>query len=147
MFVEHTMLIHASPERVWAVTVDVERWSEWTPTVTRVTRVDDGDFQVGSVARIKQPGMRECLWRVTEMRDGVGYTWETRVFGMTMIATHEISVHADGAMNTLRLTMRGVVSRLFWPMIRGKLHLTLSRENAGLKAKMEELGALLQPVG
>jgi uncharacterized membrane protein len=137
VIVEHSTLIHASPDRVWAVTVDLEQWPAWTPTVTRVTRVDDGPLRVGSAARIKQPGMRECLWRVTELREGEGFTWETRVFGMTMIATHEIRKVEAGTTNTLRLQVRGVTARLLWPLMRSKLRHTLACENAGLQAEAE----------
>lgn len=137
MIIEQTILIEASPDLVCRVTIDVERWPEWTPTVTRVIRIDEGAFGVGSGARIKQPGMRECLWRVTEMREGIGFTWETRVHGMTMVATHEISAHSDGAKNMLRLTVKGLVASLLWPMIRGKLQQTLARENEGLKRAVE----------
>ena len=31
-----TVDIPAPPDRVWAVIADVERWPEWTPTVTRI---------------------------------------------------------------------------------------------------------------
>ena len=36
MEVENTIHIEAPPAIVWAVTVDVERWPEWTPTVESV---------------------------------------------------------------------------------------------------------------
>ena len=32
--------VDASADVVFAVLTDVERWSEWTPTVTRVERLD-----------------------------------------------------------------------------------------------------------
>ena len=37
---------------------DVERWSEWTSTVTPAKRLDDGPLGVGSQARIEQPKIR-----------------------------------------------------------------------------------------
>lgn len=36
--VQDAIHINATPEVVWRVTVDVERWPEWTPTVTSVRR-------------------------------------------------------------------------------------------------------------
>jgi uncharacterized membrane protein len=137
MIVEHTTLIEAPSEQIWAVTIDVERWHEWTPTVTSVLRVDQGEFKVDSVARIKQPGLPECCWRVTEFSEGFGFTWETRLYGMVMAASHEIMPHKLGTKNTLKLTMHGKLARLLWPVIRGKLHKTLERENTALKAKVE----------
>ena len=47
--------IDATPGEVWNVLTDVGRWPEWTPTVTRVERLDLGPFQVGSTVMIRQP--------------------------------------------------------------------------------------------
>ncbi len=38
MFLEVTREIHASPEQVWAILADVERWPEWTKSMTKITR-------------------------------------------------------------------------------------------------------------
>jgi uncharacterized protein YndB with AHSA1/START domain len=52
---ESVIDIQASPERVWEILVDVERWPEWTPTVLSVQREDSGALSVGSRAYIRQP--------------------------------------------------------------------------------------------
>jgi uncharacterized protein YndB with AHSA1/START domain len=50
-----TVEIKTPPEHVWEVLADVERWSEWTETVTWVRLLDEGPLRPGSRARISQP--------------------------------------------------------------------------------------------
>ena len=60
--------IDATPGEVWNVLTDVGRWPEWTPTVTRVERLDLGPFQVGSTVMIRQPRLPPTVWRVQGKR-------------------------------------------------------------------------------
>lgn len=137
MRLDDTILIDATPDRVWQATVDVERWPEWMPTVTRATRLDSGPFAVGSRARIKQPGLPEAEWVVTTLAAGERFTRETRVRGMHMVATHELYALERGTQSVLRVEITGLMARLLWPIIRGSARRSLARENAALKARCE----------
>ncbi len=141
MKVEHETRIDAPRPLVWSVTVDVERWPDWTPTVTDVARTGEGPFGVGSVARIRQPGLPAADWCVTSLVEGERFTWETRVRGLHMVATHELESSGTGTRNVLRVEFHGPVATLFWPLIRMSVRKALERENAGLKARCEGLAA------
>ena len=69
--------IPAGPDRVWAVLADVERWSEWTPSVIRIRRLDPGPLAVGSRVRIHQPRLLPAIWRIGELAEGRRFTWVT----------------------------------------------------------------------
>ena len=137
MIVENSILIEAPAQIVWDRTVEIERWPEWTPTVTSLKRLDDGPFRCGSAALIRQPGLPEARWVVTAMTPGEQFTWETRVRGMRMIATHKLSKEGAGTESVLRVELRGLVARLLWPLIRRTVSRSLERENAALKALCE----------
>jgi len=143
MILENVIEIDAPPSLVWAVTCDTENWPKWTPTVDEIVRIEDGPFDVGSAARIKQPGMPEAEWRVTEFRDGERFTWETRVRGIHMAATHELVPYQSGTKNILRLEFKGLMAILLWPMIRASAKKSLEQENTGLKTQCEAARAEL----
>lgn len=138
MRVEQSIRIEASPEVVWEVTRDVERWPEWTPTVTSVRRIDRGTFGPGSRARIKQPLQPESEWVVTEFEPGRRFAWETRRTGLSMTGTHEIIPEGSGTRSVLRVDAAGVLARLLWPVLRPAVRRALFDENRGLKRRCEQ---------
>jgi len=74
--------IDAPPDVVWRTVRDVERWPEWTPTVTSLRLVDPGPLALGSRARIRQPRLPPATWQVTELDDGRGFVWVTQRKGV-----------------------------------------------------------------
>lgn len=116
-FFETFRHIEAPTRPVWEVLFDVARWPEWTPTIKSVERLEDGPFQVGSRAKVRQPRLPQALWQVTEVVDGRGFTWEAKGPGMKTIARHEVVPDGNGSRVTLSIEQAGpmgAVAALIW---------------------------------
>jgi hypothetical protein len=57
--------IAAPPERVWAVLADLERWPEWTASVTSVELARARSARRGDPGRVSQPKLKPAVWEVT----------------------------------------------------------------------------------
>ncbi|WP_404383563.1 SRPBCC family protein [Knoellia locipacati] len=133
--------IDASPERVWAVMSDVERWPEWTETVTAVTRLDADSLGLGSRVRVEQPRLPPTEYVVTEFNPGEGFTWVATGPGVRTTARHRIEpVAGSGSRVRVRLSVEQsgpvgtVMGRLFFKRLTDRY---LATEAAGLKARSE----------
>jgi uncharacterized protein YndB with AHSA1/START domain len=130
-----TVEIAAPPERVWAVMSDVERWSEWTPTVKRIQRLDGGPLAVGSRARIEQPRLPAAIWEVTELQEGRSFTWVTRSPGVRVIAKHGVDPVGQGTRATLSVGFSGPLGWLVARLTSGLNNRYLALEAQGLRER------------
>ena len=94
MYYETSVTIDATADDVWAVLRDVERWPDWTPTVTNA-RILDGELRVGGVVRLQQPKLPTAEWTVHELTPGRGFSWIAKAKGMTSVAEHWIAPAAE----------------------------------------------------
>jgi uncharacterized membrane protein len=125
---------------VWGVFSDVERWPEWTESVTRITALDGPGIAVGKRFEIEQPRFPSLVWAVTAVEPGTSWTWRQRSFGATTTATHEVV--PDGADRTLvrqRIEQRGPVGVMVGLLTRRLTRRYLEMEARGLAARSEEL--------
>lgn len=126
-----TTEIHAPAERIWAVLLDIERWPEWTATMSRIERLDGAPFAVGSRASVLQPKLRPAIWQVTELDERLrSFTWVTRSPGVVATARHRI----DGAEHECRVTLCIEFAGLLAP-IAVRLIGSLAREYMGIEAR------------
>jgi hypothetical protein len=129
--------INAAPDAVLAVMSDVERWPEWTPSVTSITRLDAGPFVVGSRARIRQPKLPPALWTVSAIEPGRSFTWTSKGPGILVTAHHSIDPRAEGSRVTLSIRYEGLLAKLVAWMTKDINERYLSMEANGLKARCE----------
>ncbi len=132
-----TIDIDAAPERVWAVMRDVERWHEWTASITSIRLLEPGPLRVGSRALIRQPRLRPAEFRVTALEEGRGFTWVTALPGLRAEAHHRIVPRARGSRVTLLLEFTGPVGWLAGHLTRGLNARYLAMEAQGLKRRSE----------
>ena len=134
-----TVEIAASPERVWEVLSDVEKWSEWTPTVTSVRRLDEGPLRPGSRARISQPRIPDTEYVVTELTTGRSFTWVATGPGVLTTARHEVEPLPDGGTRVrLSVSQTGWLGSVMGRFYRGLTDRYLTNEAQGLKSRCEE---------
>ena len=132
--------ITAPPARVWAVMSDVDRWHEWTPSVTSIKRGDDAPVGVGTKLTIRQPKFPPAFWKVTRVEPGRGFESVSPGPGFRVIARHSIEASATGSRATLSLELQGPLGGLFGSMTKGITERYLAMEAAGLKARSENPG-------
>lgn len=110
---EASIDIAAPAERVFAVYSDVERWPEWTRSVTSVERLDDGPLRVGSRARVRQPRLPTAVWEVTELVPDRSFTWVARGPGIVTTGSHVVTpLDGDGVKATAALEQAGPLGSL-----------------------------------
>jgi uncharacterized membrane protein len=129
--------IEAPPEKVFAVLCDVERWPEWTATMTRVQRLDSGPFAIGSSAQVRQPRLRTAVWRVTELQDRRNFTWTTRSPGLRMTAGHLVEPQGAGSRVELTLELSGLIAPVVSRLFGGLIERYIATESQGLKKRSE----------
>ncbi|MFC4145272.1 SRPBCC family protein [Micromonospora mangrovi] len=137
-FVE-SVEITADADRVWAVQTDVERWPEWTPTVTAARRLEPGPFTVGSSARMEQPRLRPAVWRVTEIDPPLVFVWESDSPGVHSRGEHRLLPLPDGRVRAeLVMVQTGPLAGLFGLLGGRLLRSYLRQEAEGLKRRCEQ---------
>jgi uncharacterized membrane protein len=130
MYREHSTLISAPTAVVWRLTIDVEQWPSFTPTMQEVTLLEPGPLRVGSKARVKQPGQTPAVWTVTEVTPESAFVWETQRMGLRMIGGHRLVPEGDATRNTLSIEVTGLGAGVFGALFGGMIARTIQRENA-----------------
>ncbi len=140
MINEDSVEIAAPPRLVWDVFSDVERWPEWTDSVTSLTGLDGPVLAVGKRFAIKQPGMHKLVWKVTEIEPGTSWTWVQRSPGVLVAARHFVAAQPGGrTLVRQELDQRGVLGSLVGRLMVNKTKRFLELEARGLKARSEQL--------
>jgi uncharacterized membrane protein len=135
---EDGITIRANAERVWAVYSDIERWPEWTASITSVEHLSGRGVEVGARVRIRQPKLPKAIWEVTSLEPGVSWTWTSRAPGVTTKAWHRVTAQADGSARvTQGIEQSGPIGWLIGKVYGGLTRKYLAMEAAGLKARCE----------
>ena len=136
-----TIEIPAPRPVVWSVVSDIERWPEWTPSISRFKKRSSRPLQVGSRALVCQPKLPPAYWQVTEFNPGVRFTWVSTAPGVRVTARHEARGNASGCVVTLSIHYQGFFGALLARVVGNLNNRYLTMEANGLKSRCTELVA------
>jgi uncharacterized protein YndB with AHSA1/START domain len=134
---ETSIEIAAPPARVWEIISDVERWHEWTASITAIERLDSGPLRMGSRALVRQPKLPRNRFEVTALEAGRGFSWMSTSPGLRGVGHHWLEATDRGCRVTLGVDFHGLLA---WPI--ALLYGSLTRryiemEAEGLKRRSE----------
>ena len=132
-----TVEIGAPPHRIWEVMSDVERWPEWTASVTSIRRLSPEPFAVGSKVVIRQPKFPPAMWVVTDIQPNRSFTWRSGAPGVYVFAHHSIEPTPTGSRVTLSLRYNGLLGGVLGWLTAGITNRYLAMEASGLKQRAE----------
>jgi uncharacterized membrane protein len=142
MIVRDAVIIEAPVERVWEVFTDVDRWPEWTPSVTSAAVIAGDGVALGARVRIKQPRLPEMTWEVTRVEPGSTWTWVSRSPGAVTEAVHHVRALDDSTTRVEQIIEQtGIVGAVVGRLLRGMTRRYLAMEGAGLKHRCQAGGS------
>jgi uncharacterized membrane protein len=132
--------INASAALVWATVRDIERWPDWTPTVTSVRLRTPPPIAVGSRVVIRQPKLPPALWRMVELDDSLrSFTWVNSAPGVRVVAKHWVVPFGERSRVRLSLHFEGLLAGILGYATRKLNNRYLALEAQGLKSRVEGL--------
>jgi hypothetical protein len=130
--------INGSAELVWSTLRDVERWPEWTPTVTGVHLRTPPPLAVGSRALIRQPKLPPALWRMVELDDSRrNFAWVNAAPGVRVVAKHSVVPVGERSRVKLSLRFEGPFAGILGFVTQKLNNRYLALEAQGLKSRVE----------
>jgi uncharacterized membrane protein len=129
--------IDAPAALVWEIWSDVERWPQWTASVSRVRPLAPGPLAVGLRARVEQPKLRPAEWLVTELDPGRKFVWVSSSPGLRATATHDVEPRGAGSRAISTMTFAGPLGWLVGRVWGSLTQRYMEMEGAGLKARSE----------
>jgi hypothetical protein len=137
-----TITIGARPELVWSVYADIERWPEWTASVTSARLEPTGPLELSSRASIKQPRLPRVVWTVSGIEPNRSWTWRNQSPGATTLARHTLTETSDGRTSVdLSIDQRGVIGRPVGWLLKRLTRRYLRLEAEGLRRRSESEAA------
>ena len=130
--------IDAKPERVWRVMADIERWPEWTESISKIEPQDDAVFAVGSRIRVFQPKLRPAVFTITVWEPNRGFIWISKTMGLHVEGRHVIEATSAGSKVTLTLKFVGLLAGVIGFFGQRLTEHYMELEIDGLKARSEK---------
>ncbi len=117
---------------------DIERWHEWTPSVTSIKKFGDGPIAAGTRALIRQPKFPPAMWTVETVVPNSHFVWVSTAPLIRVVASHSVTPTPGGTRATLSIEYEGLLAGVMAWLTGGITERYLALEANGLKARSEQ---------
>ena len=131
----------ATPQTVWEILADVERWPIWTPTVLRIEPLTGDGLKPGARFRVSQPKLRPAIYQVTDCSAPHQFTWAQTMPGVRMMADHRITATPAGTEVELSFAAEGLLGRWLGRLYSKIIAEYVATEARSLKQRADALAA------
>ncbi|MEQ1579072.1 MAG: SRPBCC family protein [Steroidobacteraceae bacterium] len=135
MQIEHRILIAASPERIFRIYEDVDHWHTWDPDTKSASLTSK--LGVGARGSLTPTEGKTVPMLITAAKPGRSFTVESKLPLFRMLFEHELIPRGNDTEVIHRVTMAGLLSTVFGPMLTRQL-------NAGLPVTLANLRRLAE---
>lgn len=130
-----SIIIHASPERIWSLLTDIDQWSNWYTDIQRAKLKD----VVGKGARFdwKSGGVtiHSTLHTVTPMQV---FGWTGTTIGLRAIHNWTLVKNNDSVTVQVEESLQGLLASLFRASFQKNLETGMQKWLEALKAEVEK---------
>lgn len=121
--------VQATPEQLWALLSDVDRWDEMLPTVNTIERLGPpGRTKVGDRFRMHNTGLPVAVYEITVWEPNREFTWVADSPGIRTTAYHRLQAAEGGTRMTLGIDWTGPLAGLMRLLLRSKVHRMVTQE-------------------
>jgi len=135
MQVEHSVLVNAAPERLFALYADVPNWHRWDPD-TKASSIQ-GPFQTGTTGSLTPTKGNTVPMLLMSVVPNRSFTVEVKIPLFRMVFEHELLPSNKATTVIHRVTFSGVLALLLGRIIGSQLNKGLPITLAKLKATAE----------
>ena len=132
----HTIKIHASPEKIFAIYSDVENWKSWDSEV--ISSSLDGSFKAGSIGSLKPKSGPKSKILIETVIPNISFCVSSKLPLCLMRFGHDLEKKGDYTLVTHSIHFSGPLSFLFKRLIGNQISKTLAHSLNGLKQKAEK---------
>lgn len=140
--IETEIIINSTPEKVWKVLMDLERYPEWNPFVTEISGVPRKGEILSVVIKTGKDSQMRFTPTVVEVEDHCKFAWlGSFIFRGLFDGRHEFRIKKIGEKMTRfihRESFRGVLTPVFMWAIEANTRRGFQEMNEALKRRVEQ---------
>lgn len=107
----HTLETSASPEKIWAIWIDVEHWSIWDTELQDAYM--DEPFELGAIGKLTPKRGRISTFRISQFNSGNSYTFTLRLPFCSLNVHRYLVSRAGITYFTHEVSFRGLFAWIF----------------------------------